>query len=93
VASRRFGGQGLCDEGICGVTTIRISEPMLLPVLLADIQLRADIVADVVSANTIRISILGSYNAESLRMATFLRVRAWEAAQRARGVDVRVDLE
>ena len=75
------------------MTTIRISQPMLLPLLLADIQLRADIVANVVSADAIRISILGSYNAESLRMATFLRVRAWEAAQRALGVDVRVDVE
>ena len=90
---RRCGDQGLCDEGICGMTTIRISEPTLLPVLLADIELRADIVADVVAVDAIRVSILGSYNAESLRMATFLRVRAWEAAQRARGVDVRVDLE
>ena len=76
-----------------GVTTIRISEPTLLPELLADIQLRADIVANVVGADAIRISILGSYNADALRMATFLRVRAWEAAQRARGIDVRVDLE
>jgi hypothetical protein len=75
------------------MTTIRISEPDLLPVLLADIQLRADIVANVIAENAIRVSILGSYNAESLRMATFLRIRRWEEAQRARGVDVRVDLE
>jgi len=75
------------------MTTIRISEPTLLPVLLADIQARGDIVANVVAADAIRISILGSYNAGALRTATFLRVRAWEAAQRAGGVDVCVELE
>lgn len=74
------------------MTTIRISESTLLPVLLADIQSRPDLVADVLNDDTIRVSILGSYNQEALRMATFLRVRAWETAQRARGIDVTVEV-
>ncbi len=80
-------------KGICGVTTIRISESTLLPVLLADIQSRPDLVADVLTDDTIRVSILGSYNQEALRMATFLRVRAWETAQRAQGIDVTVEVD
>lgn len=75
------------------MTTIRISESTLLPVLLADIQSRPDLVADVLSSDTIRVSILGSYNQQALRMATFLRVRAWEAAQRASGIDVTVEVD
>ena len=30
---------------------------------------------------------------DHMRIATYLRVRAWEAAQRSRGVDVRVEIE
>ena len=37
-------------------------------------------------------SLLGSYNLEAMRMAIDLRVRAWEAAQRANGRLIRVDL-
>ena len=41
----------------------------------------------------IRVSVLGSYSAEGMRVAIYLRVRAWESAQQARGVDVRVELD
>ena len=37
-------------------------------------------------------SLLGSYNLEAMRMAIYLRVRAWEAAQRAKGRLIRVEL-
>jgi hypothetical protein len=80
-------------KGLCGMTTIRISEVTLLPELLADIRSRRDLVADVIGVDTIRVSILGSYNRDALRMATFLRVRAWETAQRSRGVDVSVEVD
>lgn len=73
--------------------TVRIDDPSLLPSLLADLKSRTDVVAEAVGDDTIRINILGSYNSEQMRLATYLRVRAWEAAQHARGVDVHVELE
>jgi hypothetical protein len=72
---------------------IRISEPSLLELLLADLQARPDVVAQIVAPDRIRIGILGSYSGGSMRLAVLLRIRAWEAAQRSRGVDVTVDLE
>jgi hypothetical protein len=76
----------------CGkLTIIRISDPSLLELLLADLTARPDVVAEVVAPD--RISILGSYNPSSMRLAALLRIRAWEAAQRSRGIEVEVDLE
>jgi hypothetical protein len=38
------------------------------------------------------INILGSYGVEGMRLATTLHVQAWVAAQKARGVDVNVEI-
>jgi hypothetical protein len=38
------------------------------------------------------VSLLGSYREDAMRLALYLRLRAWEAGQRARGNDVRLDL-
>jgi hypothetical protein len=75
------------------MTTVKISEPALLDDLLADLHTRPDMVADVVGPDVIEVTILGSYNSGAMRLATFLRIRAWEAGQRACGVDVHVELE
>jgi hypothetical protein len=75
------------------MTLIRISDSTLLATLLADLGERPDLVATAVSATSIQVSILGSYNHKALRIATYLRIRAWEAAQHARGIDVRVEIE
>jgi hypothetical protein len=72
---------------------IRISDPSLLELLLEDLRARPDVVAAVVAPDRIRIGILGSYSSSSLRVAVLLRIRAWEAAQRSRGIEVEVDLE
>jgi hypothetical protein len=72
---------------------IRISDPSMLELLLEDLRARPDVVAAVVAPDQIRISILGSYSTSSLRLAVLLRIRAWEAAQRSRGIEVEVDLE
>ena len=72
---------------------IRISDPSLLELLLADLRARPDVVAEIVGTDTMRVSILGSYNVRSMRLAVLLRIRAWEAAQRSRGNDVEVDLD
>jgi hypothetical protein len=75
------------------MTVIRISEPDLLPALLAHLTSRRDVVAAKVDDSTIRISILGSYSGEAMDLTAALLVRAWEAAQRADGVDVRVEVD
>jgi hypothetical protein len=74
------------------VTLVRISDPSLLDLLCADLRSRGDIVAEAIDDDTIQIDILGSYSLEGMRMATELRLRAWEEAQRARGLDVRVEI-
>jgi hypothetical protein len=75
------------------MTLIRISDSALLATLLADLEQRPDVVASAVSETSIRVSILGSYHHEAQRLAAYLRIRAWEAAQHARGIDVRVEIE
>lgn len=72
---------------------IRIDNPDLVTSLLEDLKSRTDVVAEAVAPDAIQISILGSYDTEHMRVAAYLRVRAWEAAQRARGVDVHVEIE
>ena len=65
----------------------------MLELLLADLTSRTDVVAAIVAPDKLEISILGSYNGDAMHLATVLRIRAWEAAQRSRGFDVYVDVE
>jgi len=74
------------------VTLLRISDPGLLELLRADLQSRDDLVAEVVDDRTLQVDILGSYGEHGMRLAAELRVQAWVASQRARGVDVTVDV-
>ena len=74
------------------MTLLRISDPGLLELLRADLQSRDDLVAEMVDDRTLQVDILGSYGEQGMRMATELRVQAWVASQRARGVDVTVDV-
>ena len=74
------------------MTLLRISDPGLLQLLRADLQSRDDLVAEIVDERTIRVDILGSYGDQGMRLATSLRVQAWVAAQRARGVEVTVEV-
>jgi hypothetical protein len=74
------------------VTLLRISDPSLLDLLCADLRSRGDVIAEVVGKDTVQVDILGSYGVEGMRMATELRLRAWEEGQRARGIDVHVEI-
>jgi hypothetical protein len=74
------------------VTLLRISDPGLLELLRADLQSRDDLVAEVVDERTLQVDILGSYGEQGMHLAAELRVQAWVASQRARGVDVSVDV-
>jgi hypothetical protein len=73
--------------------TVTIDAPELLPSLLADLADRPDAVVDVVDERTVRVDLVGSYAADAMRLALYLRLRAWEAAQRAQGVEVSVEVE
>ena len=42
--------------------------------------------------NEVRVSLLGSYRDDAMRLELYLRLRAWEAAQRANGSEVRLEL-
>lgn len=71
---------------------IRISDPNLLQRLADDLREESAIVVQQVGADRLLVQLLGSYNPEAMRLATFLRLRAWEAAQRSRGNDVFVEI-
>jgi len=67
---------------------LRVSDPELVPELLEFLKLRVDIVANQITENEVDLSLLGSYSEDAMRMELYLRVRAWEAGQRAKGVEV-----
>jgi hypothetical protein len=71
---------------------IRISDPSLLDELARDLGARTDIVVDRLDEDRLLVSFLGSYGTEGMRLVTYLRLRAWEAAQRAQGRDVSVEI-
>jgi hypothetical protein len=74
------------------VTQVRVNRAELLDRLVDDLRRRPDTVVAVTGPNTIEVSLLGSYNAEAMRLAVDLRLRAWEAVQQARGHDVRIEI-
>jgi hypothetical protein len=47
-----------------------------------------DVVAEQVTEDEVRLSLLGSYGSEGMRMELYLHVRAWEAAHGSRRVEV-----
>jgi hypothetical protein len=67
---------------------LRVSDPALVPELLEFLHSRLDVVAEQTTANEVSLSLLGSYASDAMRMELYLRVRAWEAAQRSKGVEV-----
>jgi hypothetical protein len=68
---------------------VRISDPTYLLALRAHLVARADCVVTAVAPDGLDVTILGSYNVEAMDLETQLRIRAWEEAQRAAGIDVR----
>jgi hypothetical protein len=67
---------------------LRVSDPALLPELLEFLQSRFDVVAEQTAEDELSLSLLGSYGSDAMRMEVYLRVRAWEAAQKTRGVEI-----
>jgi hypothetical protein len=67
---------------------LRVSDPELVPELLEFLRSRLDAVAEQTADDAVDVSLLGSYAEDAMRMELYLRVRAWEAGQRSRGVEV-----
>jgi hypothetical protein len=67
---------------------LRVSDPALVPELLEFLRSRLDIVGERTGDHEVSLSLLGSYRSDAMRMEVYLRVRAWEAAQSSRGVEV-----
>ncbi|HZT92472.1 MAG TPA: hypothetical protein VFA05_10580 [Gaiellaceae bacterium] len=72
---------------------IHLSDPALVDQLLADLRREPDVVAERDEDGSVLVNIVASLNSDAMRVATVLRIRAWEEAQRAKGVDVRVTVE
>jgi hypothetical protein len=75
------------------MTLVRTNSSAVTRLLLAYLAAASDIAVEPVGACEVRVSLLGSYREDAMRLALYLRLRAWEAAQRAEGVDVRLDLD
>jgi len=74
------------------MTTLRLENPLAAELLLAHLRGSADVTAEAIDALTLRASVVGSYRAEAMELELVLRVRAWQAALHAKGVDVAVEL-
>lgn len=70
---------------------VRITDPAALDDLIDFLDSGIAATIDKVDDNELEVSLLGSYNADALRMQLYLRIRAWEAAYRTKGVSVELD--
>jgi hypothetical protein len=80
-------------EYIVGVPIFRVSDPTVLSDLLEGLAARHDCLAEVIGPNRLSVSVLGSYNTDALELEVKLRIRAWQAARSARGVEVDIVLD
>ena len=75
------------------MTMIRLNNDEAAELLAEHLRGQDDIAVERVAPGRIRVSVLGSFGTEAMRLELFLRLRAWEAAERARGNDVSVELD
>ena len=68
----------------------RLSSADLLDELLEFLRAEPGAVVEPVSDDEVEVSLLGSFQQDALRMQLELRLRTWEATQRARGVRVEI---
>jgi hypothetical protein len=74
------------------MTTIRLNSALAAELLLAHLRERPEIVAEITGPNTLNVTVIGSYRLDAMQMELALRLRAWEEATRAKGLDVRAEL-
>lgn len=75
------------------MTIVKTNSNAATRLLLAYLTAVSDIAVEPVGAREVRVSLLGSYREDAMRLALYLRLRAWEAARRAEGVDVKLELD
>jgi len=75
------------------MTIVRTNSGTATRLLLAYLSAATDVAVEPLGANELRVSLLGSYREDAMRLALYLRLRAWEAGQRAEGVDVKLELD
>ena len=74
------------------MTILRLNNSLAAELLLAHLRDSTDVAAEAVDPVTLRASLVGSYRAETMELELILRVRAWQEALRAKGVDVEIEL-
>jgi hypothetical protein len=75
------------------MTMLRVNSDEAAELLVEHLSSQDDLAVERIAPGRIRVSVLGSFGAEAMRLELFLRLRAWEAAERSRGHDVRVELD
>lgn len=70
------------------MTIIRLNSALAAELLFAYLRERPDIAAEITGPNTLSVSVVGSYRDDAVQMELALRLRAWEEAARAKGLDV-----
>ena len=71
---------------------IRVSDPALVPALIAELASDPSTVVRRIGDDTIEASVVGSYRPATMRAIVAVRVWAWQAARAASGEDVIVEL-
>jgi hypothetical protein len=74
------------------MTILRLDNSLAAEMLLAHLRDSTDVAAEAVDPVTLRASLVGSYRAEAMELELTLRVRAWQEALRAKGVEVEIEL-
>ncbi len=74
------------------MTIVRANSSSAALLLVAHLRESNDVAVELSAPNEVRVSLLGSYRDDAMRLELYLRLRAWEAAQRAKGTEVRLEL-
>jgi hypothetical protein len=75
------------------MTIVRLNSSLAAELLIAHLRESSDVSVEALGPEVLRVSLLGSYRADAMSLELVLRLRAWEAAARARGLEVTVVVE
>ena len=67
------------------MTIIRFDDAEAAAALFRHLRGQQDLAVEWAAPNRLRVSVLGSYSDEAMRLELTLRLRAWQEAERARG--------
>jgi hypothetical protein len=69
---------------------IHVSDAAAADELIEYLESRSEAVVKRLNDHELQVCLLGSYNQDAMRMQLYLRIRAWESARRATGVQVEI---